>query len=390
MQVEASRVVSLQTLSAWVRFQLKLFEHEGALLVGEASKGGVRAIAEGRSLALAECKRRGEMTARDYQRTPFGRTLLRHALRDRARRETGFPESRTSPIFDDWSEGIHEWVRAQTVAHVEERNIRLHDHAAAVNSSMAFAFNLFMPFREYGASALEAALKGVLGFRVRVIAMTFEFHGPTDVLAECAGTQPADDEKFTASDVAIQLEDDSDRTGVVLVEVKLSEGGYTHCNGATSKSNTRKDVCAAADRFFEKPHTCYLTRPRHARRDRRYWDILKTEFGSVRGAVPAYSGKRCPFEGNYQQLMRNHALTLGLVQAGKAAFTAFGLVHHPGNQYVVEPWDDYRSTVADPSPLFRIPADVLVDAAARQAAPWPAWARYMRERYMLPIRNAGA
>ena len=61
------------------------------------------------------------MTARDYERTPFGWKLIRHAMRDRARRETGSPDSRMSPMFDDWTEGIHEWVRPQSAALVEER-----------------------------------------------------------------------------------------------------------------------------------------------------------------------------------------------------------------------------------------------------------------------------
>ena len=324
------------------------------------------------------------MTGRRFQRTPFARQLMRHAMRDRAMREWGSPESPTSPMFDDWRDGLHAWVRGHAEAHVEERGIRLHSHAAAVHSSMSFAFNLLVPFRERGAVVLEAALAGALGFRVRVVDMAFEFQGPTDVLAECAGPEPTKDEKFTASDVAIDVEDDEGRKGVILLEVKLSEGGYTHCNGASSRNNRRKDVCAAAVTFFDGPGSCYLTRPRYAARERRYWNILQREFGSVRAAVPGYLGQRCPFEGNLQQIMRNHALALGLVQAGEAAFAAFGLVHHPGNHHVVQPWEEYRSIVADASPLFRMPANELVDAAAGQDTSWSSWASYMRERYMLP------
>jgi len=117
---------------------------------------------------------------------------------------------------------------------------------AAVNSSVAFGFNLFMPFREHGASALEEPLARALGFAIRVVDIEFEFQGPTDVLAECAGPQPTDDEKFTASDVAVHVEDDDGRAGVVLVEVKLSEGGFTPCNGARSAANKRKDNIEAA------------------------------------------------------------------------------------------------------------------------------------------------
>ena len=328
------------------------------------------------------------MTAHGFRRTPFASRLLRHAMRDRARRETGSPTASTSPMFDDWREGIHGWVRQRTVDLVAEGGIRLHDHIAAVNSSMAFGFNLFMPFREHGASALVGPLARALGFPVRVVDIEFEFQGPTDVLAECAGSQPADDEKFTASDVAVHVEDDNDHAGVILVEVKLSEGGFTPCNGARSAANKRKDVCASAATFFDNPSTCYLRRTRHARRDRRYWDIFDAVFGSVRSAIPGFTGERCPFEGDHQQLMRNHALALGLIQAGEADFAAFGLVHHPDNHHVVEPWEHYRSLVADASPLFRIPANEFIDAAADQGAPWSDWACYMRERYMLARNGA--
>ena len=292
-------------------------------------------------------------------------------------------------MFDDWREGIHGWVRHRTADLVDEAGIRLHDYIAAVNSSMAFGFNLFMPFREHGASALDDLLARALGVPIRVVDIEFEFHGPTDVLAECAGSQPTDDEKFTASDVAIRVADDNGRAGLVLVEVKLGEGGFTPCNGARSVANRRKDVCASAATFFDDPRACYLRRTRHARRDRRYWDIFDTAFGSVRAAVPGFTGERCPFEGDHQQLMRNHALALGLTQAGEVAFTAFGLVHHPDNHHVVGPWERYRSLVADPSPLFRIPANELIDAAADQGAPWSDWACYMRERYMLATTGTG-
>lgn len=320
-----------------------------------------------------------------FKRTAFASRLLRHAMRDRARRETGSSASSVSPMFDDWRQGIHERVRQQTATLVAERGIRLHSHVRAVNSSMAFAFNLFMPFREFGAGALEVLLMRALRFPVRVVGVEFEFHGPTDILAECAGSHPTEEEKFTASDVAVRVEDEEGRSGLVLIEVKLSEGEFTHCNGAKSASNTRKDICASAPKFFDAPGMCYLTRPRHARKDRRYWEILECAFGSVRAAVPGYTGADCPFRGNGQQIMRNHALALGLVQSEAVAFTAFGLVHHPDNHHVVEPWEEYQSIVGDRSTLFRLPANDLVDVAAEQGGWWSAWAAYMCDRYMLSL-----
>jgi len=92
-------------------------------------------------------------------------------MRDGARRETGSPDSSTSPMFDDWQEGVHDWIRRQTAELVGKGGIRLHDYVAAVNSSMVFGFKLFMPFREHGASSLEELLAGALGSPVQVVSM---------------------------------------------------------------------------------------------------------------------------------------------------------------------------------------------------------------------------
>ena len=145
---------------------------------------------------------------------------------------------------------------------------------ASLRHDHSFGFNLFMPFREHGASALVELLARALGLAIRVVDIEFEFQGPMDVLAECAGPKPADDEKFTASDVAVHVEDDCGRGGLVLVEVKLGEGGFTPCNGARSAANKRKDVCASTATFFDDPRACYLRWARLAQRDRRYWDIF--------------------------------------------------------------------------------------------------------------------
>ena len=100
--------------------------------------------------------------------------------------------------------------------------------------------------------------------------------------------------------------------------------------------------------------------------------------------LPGYGGEDCPFRFDRQQIMRNHALALGLVQSGATEFIAFVLVHHPDNHHVVEPWEEYRSVIADASLFSRIPANALVDRAAGQGGWWRAWGTYMQERYLLP------
>ena len=315
----------------------------------------------------------------------FSRSLLGRMLRRRATKETGDPHARVSPMLDDWTDGLHPEIRHEAARIVAEDKIRLHSHVHALNSSMAFGFNLFMPFCIGVAPPLAELIGQQLDRQLRVDRVVFEYAGPTDVLAEVAGAAPEANEPFTASDVAVFVRDQEGRHGVILVEVKLTEGEFSHCNGATSRGNRRKNVCGSAEMFFADPSACYLRHPYRAKRDRRYWTIFEQEFGSVREAFPgADLAGACPFRGDGQQPMRNHALALGLVQADVVDFAAFGLVHHDDNPDVVPGWEEYASTVADPATLFRLPASAVCDAANQALVADPAVGPWLRERYYFP------
>ena len=305
--------------------------------------------------------------------------------RRRAIEETGDPSARVSPMLEDWTDGLHPALCEHATHVVTEDGVRLHSHAHALNSSMTFGFNLFTPFRVGDPEPLAALLGKQLGRQLQVDRVVFEYGGPTSVLAEVAGDVPEQDEPFTAVDVAVFVRDERGRRGVILIEVKLSEGAFSTCNGAISRGNRRKDVCDSAETFFADPATCYLRHPYRAARDRRYWTIFEQDYGSVREAFPgADLGGPCPFRGDGQQPMRNHALALGLVQAGLVDFAAFGLVHHDDNPDVVPAWDAYVAMVADPTTLFRLPASAVGDAAGRALAGVPALGPWLRERYFLP------
>ena len=322
---------------------------------------------------------------RSYQPSAFSRSLLGWMLRQRAVDEIGDPRASVSPMLDDWTGGLHPALRADAERIVTEDQVTLHNYIAALNSSMAFGFNLFMPLRLGDPDPLADLLGQQLDRKLQVDRAVFEYGGPTSVLAEVAGEVPEEDEPFTASDVAVFVHDDQGRRGVVLIEVKLSEGEFSTCNGATSRGNRRKDVCASAEAFFADPGSCYLRRPYRARRDRRYWTIFEQEYGSVREAFPgADLGGPCPFRGDGQQPMRNHALALGLVQDGEVDFAAFGLVHHDDNPDVVPAWDAYTSMAADPSTLFRLSASAVCDAADGAMVVDPGVGSWLRERYFLP------
>ena len=139
------------------------------------------------------------------------------------------------------------------------------------------------------------------------------------------------------------------RSAAVLVEVKLSEGGFTTCMGRVSRWNRRQDVCGSARLFFGDPIACYLRRPKGKRRDRRYWEIFTKSHGSVRDAFPgADADGPCPFVGNAQQPMRNLAIARALEQEGMVDEAWFVLCAHDGNPDVPGHWGAWKGILPDP------------------------------------------
>jgi hypothetical protein len=285
-----------------------------------------------------------------------------------------------------WQDGLHPQVIAEAERLVEEGTLPLHDYARALNSSQAFALNLFLPFRVGRTDGLTAFLSERLGRQVTVTGVEFEYFGSGDLLAEIGGARPGPEDRLTQADVAVHLRDADGCPGLLLVEVKLTEGGFTTCGGARSRGNRDPGPCNDAATFFEAPSRCYLRRPYRASRDRRYWEIFARSHGSLRGAFPgADASGPCPFRGDWQQPMRNHALAVAAVDAGLARFWALALVHHDDNPDVVGPWDAYAAAAVDRDHLHRWPATQLLTALA-DALPFtdPPVAPWLRARYLLP------
>jgi hypothetical protein len=318
-----------------------------------------------------------------HARSVFASKMLLHTLRDRASRDHGDPSARVSPMFSAWTDGLFTEIRSEVGEYVQRSGLRLHRDVAAVYSSMAFAFNLFAPFRLQGASALAGILGQATSRSLEVESIDFELHGQSDVLGEWTEVdRPGPEDKFTAADVGVVVRDGT-RRGIILIEVKLGEGGFTNCKGRTSPENRDPDVCKSASAFLAEPRRCYLTRTVRAVRDRRYWDIFAAQSGTVAAMfpnVPADGG--CPFAYNNQQPMRNQAMALGLVQAGEFDFAHFGLVHHDKNPDVPTQWASYRGLFRDDRMLFILKATEVL-AEGPSVAWWRTWRQYMLERYDL-------
>jgi hypothetical protein len=312
-----------------------------------------------------------------YQPSDFSRKLLAHCRQWRAAAERDDPIAPVSPMWKHWIDGLHVDLRERAEYLVQRDRIRLHSHVAALHSSMAFAFNLFLPFQEK--SALALAFAPLVGdFLVREVAL--EWIPPGALLGELAGDKPREREPATGMDAVVWGERPDGTQLAILIEVKLSEAGFTGCGGLKSRGNRRPDVCASAELFFEDPTACYLTRPWRKKRDRRYWQIFEGASGSVRAAFPGVDGGGCPFRADMQQPMRQHALALAMEAEGLVDEAWLVLVHHDDNPDVLPHWQRYAALVHNSNRIGSLPASAVVAAGESEHAEW---ARFMRERYAL-------
>ncbi len=285
-------------------------------------------------------------------------------------------------MWTNWTDGIYSDYRelAKKVALAD--SVKLHKQANHILSSQTFAFNLFLPFREGRRTRLSECVSEMIGVRLTIDKVRFEWVPPGELLSELDGEFPVGDEPATGVDVVLWGRLDNRRRAVVLVEVKLSEGGFTRCNGRSSPGNRRKDVCDSADLFFNNPSTCYLRRPLRKNRDRRYWDIFATSYGSVRDAFPhADLSGPCPFAYDMQQPMRNLAIARALEQEDTVEQAWFALCQHDSNPDIAQRWDEWRRLLPDVGMAPSLPASKMVSVGEDEGL--MDWATYMRDRYQL-------
>ena len=311
--------------------------------------------------------------------TAFERSLQAHLEGWRA----GADGSRDR-YWPHWLDGIYPAYRALAEGVVGADSVKLHDRIAHVRSSQAFAFNLFLPFREGSRLRLSHRVGEMIDEPLSINEVRFEWVPPGALLGEIRGERPAPKEHATGVDIVFWGHLSGGERAVVLLEVKLSEDDFTHCKGRNSESNTRKDVCASAALFFGDPSACYLRRTKRARRDRRYWEIFAASHGSVRAAFPgADVNGPCPFAESMQQPMRNLAIARGLEQDPTSAVEQawFGLCAHDDNPDIATHWERWGSLLPDEAMAPALPASEVVRVGEEEG--FVEWAAWMRDRYRL-------
>ena len=311
-----------------------------------------------------------------YNRSAFSQDLRRHM-----ESWPGFTESRV-PMWANWTDGVYRDYRTLVRRVAKADSVALHDYAGHLLSSQVFALNLFLPFREGRLGRLSRRVSDLLGEELTLDRVVFEWVPPGHLLGEIDGERPRPDEFATAVDVVLWGWLQNGRRTAVLVEVKLAEDKFSHCNGRGSQGNRRKDVCQSARIFFNDPQDCYLRRPVRKERDRRYWEIFAQRHGSLQSAFPnADPDGECPFAYDMQQPMRNLAIAQGLVQEDMVQKAWYILCAHDNNPDIAGHWQEWQRLVGDAVPAPFLPASDVIAIGEQDGL--TDWAIYMRTRYHL-------
>ena len=286
------------------------------------------------------------------------------------------------PMWANWTDGIYRDYRVLAQQAVKADSVALHRYAAHILSSQAFAFNLFLPFREGKRERLSRSVSSLVDDELTIDRVAFEWTPPGHILCEIDGEWPYPEEPATAVDVVLWGWRSNGRRAAVLVEVKLTEDKFTHCNGRTSTGNRRKDVCHSARLFFGNPQHCYLRRPVRKERDRRYWEIFIRSHDSLQNAFPnANLDDECPFAYDMQQPMRNLAIAQGLEQEDMVQKAWYILCAHDHNPDITGHWKAWQDLLPDTPPSPFLPASEVVKVGEDYGL--VDWAKYMRDRYKL-------
>lgn len=106
-------------------------------------------------------------------------------------------------MWRHWSDGIYPAYGPLAEEVVRSDAVGLHNYAAHLRSSQTFALNLFLPFREGSRSRLSDLVSEMVGTRLSIDDVSFEWVPPGALLGEIDGERPIGNEPATAVDVVL-------------------------------------------------------------------------------------------------------------------------------------------------------------------------------------------
>ena len=244
-------------------------------------------------------------------------------------------------------DAIHNFLGDESIHYAVRRRFSTHtagDLARALTNTTAstpFCFNLFVPLQND--LRLAGAIVSVwLGKPVKVAHVEIEF---TPNRCEVPGFVRHEDESLgdqsgstgTDADVAIFYAGTDGARGVILIETKYIEDGFSRCKSYDNKAHIRS-TCDAPD-FYERLVRPHLARPsskpecgylRYAN-----WSLTKESRILDAEAIAGAGG--CPFRGSTQQVWRNLLLAERVAMARQLEELHFCVLSPAENIYL---WED--------------------------------------------------
>ncbi len=294
-------------------------------------------------------------------------------------------------------DGKHPWVLDRSVANLnyfggEEwatlLSGKLHKWGHALNSSQAFAVNLFGPARfapTVAKSLWNTLPAGQAHPNPDRVELHFEYSGPDrDFAKRWLGEAGIP----TQIDVVAEGIFSEDVRHLQFIEVKLSESEFGSCRGAKrgkKAPNPAPDRCRDLSRIIENPSAqCWLAEAE----GRRYWQIIDNATSGLEAKADKVGG--CPWQGGLYQLMRNWALGRAMLDQGLAASVNLAVCVHPGNRAVtalsttVAGTDrvlDAFNSMAGSMKVSELDTRALIKAQDDAGAAM-GWRSYMESRYL--------
>jgi hypothetical protein len=212
-------------------------------------------------------------------------------------------------------DAVHNFLGDDSILAAVRRRFGSHkagDLARALTNTTAstpFCFNLFVPLQADRALA-SALVSAWLGRRVEVAHVEIEF---TPNRCDVPGFACSEDESLgdqsgpagTDADVAVFYAGAEGARGVILIETKYIEAGFSSCTSYRDKKAIRA-ACDAPD-FYERLVRPHLERPA-LKPDcgyLRYRNWSDTRASRLLDSAAIAGAGRCPFRGSMQQIWRN-------------------------------------------------------------------------------------
>jgi hypothetical protein len=265
-----------------------------------------------------------------------------------------------------------------------------HKWGHALNSSQAFAVNLFGPahFLPDVAKSLWSALPAAQDHpNPERVVVHFEYSGPDEDFAK---TELGEAGIPTQIDVAVEGIFSGDVRRMQFIEVKLTESKFGSCRGAKrgkKDPNPAPDRCEDLSRILLNPSTqCWLAEAEG--QHRHYWKFIGSTVSGLDTKAEKNGG--CPWKGGLYQVMRNWVLARAMLDRGVVASVNLAVCVHPGNHAAANLSAEVAgaknlvaafNTMSKQMTVSECDPRTIIDAQDKGGAP-TAWKNYMLRRYL--------